>query len=81
MEDAVRIGDVATFRDARPDKARALKPLEEAAEVFAAWQEYEDERLMYEEYRDVMGDAGLAYARELARVRSAISKARRRGRA
>ena len=34
----VRIGDVPTFKDVSPDKAQALKPLEEAAEVFAAWQ-------------------------------------------
>ncbi len=34
----VRVGDVDTFREVAPDKARALKPLEEAAEVFGAWQ-------------------------------------------
>ena len=34
----VRIGDVQTFSDVKPDKAQALKPLEEAAEVFGAWQ-------------------------------------------
>ena len=34
----VEIGSVAAFRDVRPDKAQALKPLEEAAEVFGALQ-------------------------------------------
>lgn len=34
----VHIGDVQTFKDVSPDKAQALKPLEEAAETFAAWQ-------------------------------------------
>lgn len=34
----VRIGDVKTFSNVNPDKAQALKPLEEAAEAFGAWQ-------------------------------------------
>lgn len=40
---AVKIGTVKTFPDARPDKAQALKVLEEAAEVFGAWQSWKDE--------------------------------------
>ena len=32
------IGDVRTFPNARTDKAQALKVLEEASEVFGAWQ-------------------------------------------
>ena len=35
---SVKIGEVATFPDAKADKAQALKVLEEAAEVFGAWQ-------------------------------------------
>ena len=35
---AVEIGTVQTFPDVKPDKAQALKVLEEAAEVFGAWQ-------------------------------------------
>lgn len=35
----VRVGSVRRFDDVRPDKAQALKPLEEAAEVFGAWQD------------------------------------------
>ena len=34
----VEIGAVQTFANVRPDKAQALKVLEEAAEVFGAWQ-------------------------------------------
>lgn len=30
--------NLLTFREVRDDKAQALKPLEEAAEVFGAWQ-------------------------------------------
>ena len=37
---AVNIGKVATFPDVKPDKAQALKVLEEAAEVFGAWQAF-----------------------------------------
>lgn len=39
---AVEIGTVQTFSDARQDKAQALKVLEEAAEVFGAWQLWDD---------------------------------------
>lgn len=36
----LRIGDVETFANVRPDKEHALKVLEEAAEVFGAWQRW-----------------------------------------
>ena len=39
---SVNIGKVATFPGAKADKAQALKVLEEAAEVFGAWQEADD---------------------------------------
>lgn len=38
---AVRVGEVAPFPGAKPDKAQALKLLEEAAEVFGAWQDWD----------------------------------------
>lgn len=38
----MNIGEVATFPDVKPDKAQALKVLEEAAEVFGAWQVFDD---------------------------------------
>ena len=47
---AVEIGTVQTFSDVRPDKAQALKVLEEAAEVFGAWQLWDD--LDQDERRD-----------------------------
>ena len=37
----VEIGTVQTFTDVKPDKAHALKVLEEAAEVFGAWQDWQ----------------------------------------
>lgn len=37
---AVKLGDVETFRVVSPDKDQALKVLEEAAEVFGAWQRW-----------------------------------------
>ena len=40
---AVKLGTVQTFKNVKPDKAQALKVLEEAAEVFGAWQLWEDE--------------------------------------
>lgn len=37
----MKLGNVLSFPNAKPDKAQALKPLEEAAEVFGAWQEWD----------------------------------------
>ena len=37
----VNIGTVACIKGCKPDKEQALKPLEEAAEVFGAWQLYD----------------------------------------
>lgn len=34
----MRVGTVRTFANVSPDKEQALKVLEEAAEVYAAWQ-------------------------------------------
>ena len=45
---SVNIGEVATFHGVKPDKAQALKVLEEAAEVFGAWQAFDDYELFYE---------------------------------
>lgn len=48
---AIEIGTVQTFGDVKKDKAQALKVLEEAAEVFGAWQLWDD--LEPDEKRDV----------------------------
>lgn len=37
----VRVGSVRRFDHVTPDKVQALKLLEEAAEVFGAWQEWD----------------------------------------
>lgn len=44
----VDVGNVAVFAHVEPDKAQALKPLEEAAEAFGAWQLY-DRRMRMDE--------------------------------
>jgi hypothetical protein len=41
MAKMMRFTNIAVFDDVKSDKAQALKVLEEAAEVFAAWQGYE----------------------------------------
>ena len=38
----VNVGTVRVFDHVAPDKRQALKPLEEAAEVFGAWQMLQD---------------------------------------
>lgn len=47
----VRVGSVRRFDNVYADKAQALKPLEEAAEVFDAWQRYGAE-----DWKDVLLD-------------------------
>ena len=55
----IKLGAVRAFPGAVPDKAQALKPLEEAAEVFGAWQEAEMSKTAYAEpeEREVNGYA------------------------
>lgn len=40
--EVMEIGSVAIFREVEASKERALKPLEEAAEVFGAWQAWRE---------------------------------------
>lgn len=40
------IGSVKPFPDVKPDKEQALKPLEEASEVFGAWQRAQSNELL-----------------------------------
>ncbi len=40
-ENVMRLGYVETFPGARPTKEQALKVVEEAAEVFGAWQAWD----------------------------------------
>ena len=57
MQDCVIVGTVATFDGVRPDKELALKVLEEASEVYSAWQawnEYPDAEVKGECAQTVM---------------------------
>lgn len=46
----VKLGAVRAFPGAAPDKAHALKVLEEAAEVFGAWQVYDSDDMTHVGY-------------------------------
>lgn len=46
----IKLGAVRAFPGAAPDKAQALKPLEEAAEVFGAWQVYDSDDMTHVGY-------------------------------
>lgn len=46
----MKLGNVLSFPNAKPDKAQALKPLEEAAEVFGAWQVYDSDDMTHVGY-------------------------------
>ena len=50
MSNCVQFGPVLTFSHdlIHDDKAQALKPLEEAAEIFGAWQEGDREKTLNE---------------------------------
>ena len=62
----VQVGSVRRFDHVEADKAQALKPLEEAAEVFGAWQ-------IYDSYSDAEAarEVGLTESERLAIVRLA----------
>ncbi len=55
----IKLGGVRAFPCVAPDKEQVLKPLEEAAEVFGAWQEAEISKTAYAdpEEREVSGYA------------------------
>lgn len=55
----IKLGGVRAFPGATPDKGQVLKPLEEAAEVYGAWQEAEISKTAYAdpEEREVSGYA------------------------
>lgn len=83
----VEIGSVRAFPDVRPDKSQALKVVEEAAEVYAAWQDFsstEDEELeafVLNEVADcVTACANLAAALGCDSLEDAISMAEIRNR-
>lgn len=44
----IKLGSVRTFPDVKPDKAQALKVLEEASEVHGAWHVLMDQIAFYE---------------------------------
>ena len=63
----VNVGSVSAFPNVKPDKAQAMKPLEESAEVYAAWQAwwahphaYEHDRLLEEGADAITALANLA---------------------
>lgn len=74
MQKTIRLGDVAVFDHVEPDKAHALKVLEEAAEVYSAWQAWDEcgfeeavqlecRQALFEEIADtVQAVANLAYS-------------------
>lgn len=56
MNRQINLGDFETFAHVNPDKEQALKPLEEAAEVFSAWQELDYYREGYEAKLDLVDE-------------------------
>ena len=58
---SVYLGMVETFREIAADKQQALKPLEEAAEVYSAWQDLDrlsmrDVSVSGDAYDDLLGE-------------------------
>ena len=48
----INVGEVAVFDHVEPNKEQALKILEEAAEVFGAWQEWDRKEMFYGDTRN-----------------------------
>lgn len=55
---AVEIGTVQTLPDVKPDKAQALKVLEEAAEVFGTWRRLDamESGVVFQDLKDECAD-------------------------
>lgn len=82
----INVGEVAVFDNVEPNKEQALKPLEEAAEVFGAWQKWNetksiaDATRIFEEIADTvqacvnlasaLGAENLSYAMENCKKRN-----------
>ena len=70
----VTIPPVRTFEGVEADKAQALKPLEEAAEVFAAWQEHDRTKSWGDDWDEFLAhnDAALSLVDECCDVIQAV---------
>lgn len=70
----VTIPPVRTFEGVEADKAQALKPLEEAAEVFAAWQDFDRTKSWGDDWDEFLAhnDAALSLVDECADVIQAV---------
>lgn len=82
----INVGEVAVFDNVEPNKEQALKPLEEAAEVFGAWQKWNETKSLadathiFEEIADTvqacvnlasaLGAKDLSYAMENCKDRN-----------
>lgn len=80
---AVNVGEVPVFPDAKPDKEQAKKVLEEAAEVFGAWQDVScgisTESEVLEEIADLItASCNLASALGFDDLRPAMEECRER---
>lgn len=90
MSKWVRIGSVRCFDSVEADKAQALKVLEEAAEVFGAWQfweghvpreyDYARQRLLAECADVIQATANLMYTLGVDDARQLIDECERRQR-
>ena len=83
----VKIPPVRCFASVAPDKAQALKPLEEAAEVFGAWQRFYEcptktnEELLVDECADVIqATCNLLAALRVTDLTDAMAACERRNR-
>lgn len=68
----VTIGEVTTFANPKADKTQAIKVLEEAAEVFGAWQTVDKCTDYYDGYRCSVYDGGTCDARTNCRYVQAL---------
>ena len=74
----LKIGNIETFRDAKPTKEQVMKIAEETCEVFSAWEAYTSLSSTYEKSGMIVDDVAREYARvdllnECADVIQAVS--------
>lgn len=83
----INVGKVAVFDHVEPNKEQALKILEEAAEVFGAWQEWDRKEMFYGDTRNsvineiadvIQACANLVYSLDLRDLTSAMGHCEQR---
>lgn len=78
MKNMVEIGKVAVFDNPKQNKAQALKPLEESAEIFSAWQSGKIQDIVDECADTITATCNLLYSLGITDMTDAMERCKQR---